>query len=106
MRLILSILLLINLGTVDCQQIQKDKQYHFYAGCTIGAWGMLTTDNDNLRPLYGIMWATAAGVGKETIDLCGYGTPEWKDLGYTIAGSVISVGIILCVSKIKKSKRR
>jgi hypothetical protein len=67
---------------------------------------MLTTNNDNLRPFYGIAWATAAGVGKETMDLCGFGQAEWKDLGATIVGGCISVGVITAIDGLFKNKKR
>lgn len=86
-------------------QIPKDKKYHLYAGATIGAWGMLTTGNDNLKPLYGVAWATAAGMGKELVDLTGYGKPEWKDLGATIIGGCISVGVITAITGLVKNKK-
>ena len=87
-------------------QIPKDKQYHLYAGATIGAWGMMTIDNQYLKPIYGIGWATIAGVGKELIDLGGFGTAEWKDIGATIIGGCISVGIITAIHGIFKNRKQ
>ena len=105
MKRILIILLLITSLTAY-SQIAKDKQYHFYAGATIGVIGTLTTDNDRLRPVYGIALATAAGIGKESMDMIGFGKPEWKDLGATVVGGVVSVGIVTGIRTIIKKVKR
>jgi hypothetical protein len=69
---------------------------------------MMTVRDWDVKPMAGICWATAAGIGKEVADKCGYGQAEWKDLGYTIIGGVISVGIITAVRGVihKKHNKR
>ncbi len=97
----LVILILLSILTINSysQMIPRDKQLHMGAGAVIGAWGMLTTQDNNGMNLWkparnGMIWGIGAGLVKEGYDLMGYGTPEWKDLGATILGSAISVGII------------
>ncbi len=77
-------------------QIAKDKQLHLGAGAVVGSWGyLLPTQSTGWKPVaYGIGTATIAGMGKELSDLGGFGTPDWKDLGATVIGGVVSVGII------------
>jgi hypothetical protein len=88
-------------------QIPKDKQYHLYAGAAIGAWGTMTTNNEYLKPIYGIGWATMAGAGKELIydKYMKLGIAEWKDFSYTLIGSCISVGIISAIKGIIKNHK-
>jgi len=95
----LVIILSFTLLNVCSSQIPRDKQFHLYVGATIGVWGMLTTDNDNLKPLYSIAWVTAAGAGKEIIydKWMKLGTPDFKDFGATVIGGFISLGIISVV---------
>jgi hypothetical protein len=91
-------------------QIPKDKQLHMYAGATIGAWGTLTVPDKGVqKEVIGVAWATIAGLGKETVDGFGFGTPDIKDVGYTVIGAVVSVTVIRGVKEIvkvvKKHKR-
>lgn len=102
--LIISLLILSATIKSYSQMIPKDKQLHLYAGAYVGAWGMLTPNypmKDNLwRPvLNGMIWAGAAGAGKELVydKLLGWGTPDWKDFGATMAGAVLSIGSITTV---------
>lgn len=90
------------------QMIPKDKQFHLEAGAVIGAWGTLLAkpeERHGWKPVItGISSATIAGIGKETYDaMCGRKF-DLKDLGATIIGGAVSVGIIkLCTPK-KKSR--
>lgn len=70
----------------------------------VSAWGsMIPQDNTGWKPfIYGVGAATIAGAGKELADLGGLGTPDLKDLGATILGGIISVGIITGVKAIIK----
>jgi hypothetical protein len=99
--LILSLSSIFLLGTA--QKIPIDKQYHFYAGATIGAWGTMTVQPKGMnQALAGLGWATLAGLGKEVFDLGVYGKFDCKDLGFTVAGAVVSTGIITGVKSIIK----
>ena len=88
---------------MNAQQIPKDKQLHFCAGATIGAWGYIIPGPKAplWKPIvYSIGTSTIAGVGKELIDLGGFGTPEWRDLGWTMIGGVVSAGILTGIKKV------
>lgn len=37
--------------------------------------------------------ALAAGIGKETLDLAGYGDPSWKDLTWDVIGTVLGLAV-------------
>ena len=92
-------------------QIQQDKQLHFGAGLVIAPWGMATVPykSDFKQSMTGMVWATGAGVLKETLDLAGFGTPEIKDLGYTVAGAITGVlivnGVKVVIREVRKNKK-
>jgi hypothetical protein len=93
--------------TFNCfSQIPKDKQYHLGAGAFFGVWGTFAGNSCEFTPekslLCGIASAMAVGLLKEGADLCGYGTPEWADLGYTVAGGAIGAGLSYVALKIFK----
>jgi hypothetical protein len=103
---IASLTSLLPMNKTDGQMIPKDKQLHLGAGAIIGAWGTLTPEKKYgwYPTLAGMGWTTAAGIGKETYDSYLGGKFDFKDLGATIIGGAISVGIIrLCTLK-KKPK--
>jgi len=101
------VILFMSINQKCSSQIPKDKQYHLYAGATIGAWGMMTTNNENLKPIYGIGWSVIAGAGKEISDkVLKTGQAEWKDLGATVIGGCISVGVISAVKGVIKNKKQ
>jgi|WetSurMetagenome_2_1015567.scaffolds.fasta_scaffold596584_2 hypothetical protein len=94
--LLLSYIFILSLA---CQaQIPKDKQLHFAAGATFGSWCFVVGDNNKYsewKPiLYDISGATIAGIGKETYDKVQGGPFDVKDLGATMIGGIVSVGII------------
>jgi len=95
--LIVSILLF--LLTSHCKaQISKDKQDHLLAGTLIGfSVSSITVDSKSVVSLaWSIGTAVVIGGGKELIydkALC-MGTPEWKDFGWTMVGSVTGFGIV------------
>ena len=72
--------------------IANDKLGHIKmcAGIALVA-SLLTT------PQIGIGVAMVVGVGKELWDLCGFGTPEWADLGADLVGSIIGTGVAICI---------
>jgi hypothetical protein len=99
-------ILIFSLGNA---QIPTDKQYHLGAGIAIGAWTTWAVSTDQ-KPilncaLYGIGISTAIGAIKEGADLCGYGTPEWADLGYTVAGGVIGTAITCTLVSIFRERK-
>ena len=72
-----------------------DKALHFSAsallaggGYALGAWGFEATYP---RLLLGAGVGLAAGVGKELVDLAGYGDPSWRDLAWDALG--VGVGV-------------
>jgi hypothetical protein len=107
-KFLLSGLLLISLFMSAHGQIAKDKQLHLGAGAVVGGWGyLIPKQTTSWKPIaYGIGTATIAGVGKELTDLGGFGTPDLKDLGATVIGGVVSVGIIAGVKAIIKTTKR
>jgi hypothetical protein len=88
--------------SADGQVIARDKQLHIGAGAVVAGWGTLIPQNNKgWKPfIYGVGSATIAGVGKEVTDLGGFGTPDFKDLGATVLGGVVSAGIITGVKAI------
>lgn len=113
MKHLLIILLLFSFLSVS-GQLPKDKQDHLMAGSLIGSWGAFLTINE--KPLKSFCWsvgpAVVIGGGKELVydKWMGQGTPEWKDFGWTVVGSVASYGIIRglkwTVEKIDKRQNR
>lgn len=95
-RFFIALLVLISITFPGHSQIAKDKQLHLGAGAVVSSWGyMIPTQSSGWKPVaYGIGTATIAGVGKELSDMGGFGTPDWKDLGATVIGGVVTVGII------------
>ena len=83
-------------------QIAKDKQMHLGAGAVVGSWGyMIPAESKGWKPIvFSIGSATVAGVGKELVDMGGFGTPDIKDLGATVIGGVVTAGIITGVRAI------
>jgi putative lipoprotein len=75
----------------------RDKALHFGASAVIAATGYgITTAFDDRRAValaVGGGVALCAGVGKETLDALGYGTPSWKDLTWDLAGIVVGLAV-------------
>ena len=105
-KFLFSGLLLISLFMSAHGQIAKDKQLHLGAGAVVAGWGyLLPSAAAGWKPMvYGLGSATLAGAGKELADMGGFGNPDWKDLGATIVGGAVSVGIILGVKAIFKKQ--
>ncbi len=80
---------------VECQ-IPKDKRDHLILGTAIGFGTSAITSNQPLPKSF--LWSTVPAivlsVGKELYDATGKGTPEWQDITYTAAGSIIGWGIV------------
>ncbi len=91
---------------VDGQIIPKDKQLHLGVGMFFGGWSYaVANDRSGWKPvIYGMVGATGIGGLKELYDLAGGGTPELMDLGATMLGGAISVGIIKLCSIKRKPK--
>jgi hypothetical protein len=103
------IIILFLFSSLAGAQIPKDKQLHFVAGTTIGSWCFLVGDHNKQsewKPvIYGISGATLAGIGKETYDKL-QGRPfDVRDLGATILGGIVSVGIIEGIRAIIKHRQ-
>jgi uncharacterized protein YfiM (DUF2279 family) len=95
---------------VSAQEVPVDKQYHLAAGAVIGMWGTFCGNSCMFSPeksaLIGMVSVTVAGIGKELWDeadyrIVDYGTGfDWKDLGATMIGGVISTGLTYAGLKI------
>ena len=70
----------------------KDKALHFGVSSLIAAGGYtigaFVFDARGHALLAGATLSAAAGIGKETLDLAGYGDPSWKDLTWDGIGMV------------------
>ena len=84
----------------SCQaQLPKDKQNHLVCGSAIGFWASSATINKPI--INSFCWSVGStvviGGSKELIydKWMGKGTPEWKDLGWTVIGGVTGWGIVI-----------
>lgn len=83
----------------------KDKALHFAASGTIAAGGYAVgaalLDARGHALILGGGLAALAGVGKEVLDLTGFGDPSWRDLAWdgigTVAGLAVAFGVDLLV---------
>jgi putative lipoprotein len=90
----------------------QDKALHFAASSTIAAGGYAVGaalfDARGHALLFGGALAAAAGIGKEALDLTGFGDPSWRDLAWdgigTFAGLAVAWGVDLLVRGVS-SKR-
>lgn len=73
-----------------------DKALHFTASAVIAgggyALGAALFDDTWPRVTLGVGVGLAAGVGKELVDLAGYGDPSWRDLTWDALG--VGVGAL------------
>jgi putative lipoprotein len=69
--------------------------YGVSAGIAAGGYvaGALLFDKQAYALASGAALALAAGVGKEAIDLAGYGDPSWKDLAWDGLGMVTGLAV-------------
>lgn len=91
--------------------LPKDKQYHLAAGIITGSWsytiGIYPDKNNYIKPvIFNIAGATFAGLTKESYDKLRGSKFDTKDLGYTIAGGIISSAIITGLRQIHFSIKR
>jgi len=102
MKKITLILTAILLTGAMSGQIAYDKKLHIGAGTVVGVWGTFAGNSLELTPeqsaLFGIGSVVVAGVGKELWDvsyrLWGYNDRfDVKDIGATLIGGVIGVGL-------------
>lgn len=86
----------------NAQVIPVDKQKHLAAGAIIGA--ISASDVKAKHPFWNaVLFSTVAGVGKEFMDL-GTGTPEAKDVYFTVAGGVIGGGVTYLIKQRMKKR--
>lgn len=73
----------------------QDKALHFgvSAGLAAGGYaaGAALFEARGHALLFGGGLALGAGVGKELVDLAGYGDPSWKDLAWDGIGTVVGL---------------
>ena len=73
----------------------KDKALHFGASGVIAAggytFGAFVLDARGHALIVGASLALAAGIGKETLDLTGFGDPSWRDLTWDVIGTATGV---------------
>ena len=95
-KILLTISMIFLSVHVFSQTIPKDKQLHIYAVSFVSAWSYTIPDNRTLwKPaVYGIGGSVIAGGGKELMDMAGFGTPDVKDFEATVAGGIITTGLI------------
>lgn len=81
----------------DDPWLGKDKLQHYgvSAGIAAGGYvaGALLFDKRACALATGAGLALAAGVGKELVDLAGYGQPSWKDLTWDGLGMVTGLAL-------------
>lgn len=109
-RLALPLALLLGLAAapahaqVDDPWFAPDKALHFgvSAGLAGAAYGLtaLATDDVGVRLGVSAGVALAAGIGKELLDLAGFGHPSWKDLTWDLLGTVTGVGLSFLVDRL------
>jgi putative lipoprotein len=75
----------------------RDKALHFAASSTVAAGGYAVGaavfDARGHALIFGGALATAAGIGKELLDLAGLGDPSWKDLAWDAIGTTTGLAI-------------
>ena len=94
--------------------IHFDKKYHIGAGTLAGVWGTFAGKSielsDEGAALFGVAAATAAGIGKEVMDvapaLFGNETARFDcmDIAATVEGGIIGAGLTYLGMKIFKRK--
>jgi uncharacterized protein YfiM (DUF2279 family) len=115
MKRLITILTAILLTSAISAQVAYDKKLHIGAGIVVGTWGTFTGNSMNWTPeqsaLFGVGSVVVAGVGKEAWDyswrIFGDTSARFdvKDLGATMIGGAVGVGLSYLGLKIfKKSK--
>lgn len=96
--LLLTLVLLAPAARADDDPwLGRDKALHFGVSASLaaGTYGV-TAAAGGTRGLslgLGAGVAAAAGIGKETLDLAGYGDPSWKDLAWDAIGLVVGLAV-------------
>ena len=84
----------------------KDKALHFGASGVIAATGYavgaFVFDARGHALIAGAALAAAAGIGKETLDLAGYGDPSWRDLTWDGIGIVAGLAVAWSVDLVAR----
>jgi uncharacterized protein YfiM (DUF2279 family) len=115
MKRLITILTAILLTSAISAQVAYDKKLHIGAGVVVGTWGTFAGNSMNWTPeqsaLFGVGSVVVAGVGKEAWDyswrIFGDTSARFdvKDLGATMIGGAVGVGLSYLGLKIfKKSK--
>lgn len=115
MKRLITILTAIFLTSAISAQVAYDKKLHIGAGVVVGTWGTFAGNSMNWTPeqsaLFGVGSVVVAGVGKEAWDyswrIFGDTSARFdvKDLGATMIGGAVGVGLSYLGLKIfKKSK--
>lgn len=77
--------------------LARDKALHFGASLAISSagytFGAAVFESRGHALLLGGGLAAAAGLGKEALDLAGYGDPSWKDLAWDGIGTLVGLGL-------------
>jgi hypothetical protein len=75
----------------DWSPFHNDKATHVFAGALIGSSAFLTAERLGYKypMLHGLFWALLAGAIKENYDKNHGGRPEYADVFWTGAGSVL-----------------
>jgi uncharacterized protein YfiM (DUF2279 family) len=107
LQIVIPFIIITFISESSCNgQIPPDKQQHFAAGYLIGFSTSVITVGQ--KPLKSLVWdvgiATLIGSAKEAYDMTGKGTPEIKDLVYTIGGSLLGYGVIQAFKKFPERK--
>ena len=78
----------------------SDKVQHAVTGTVLGivACGACFAFGWSLH--WGMLVVAVAGLGKELIDLNGYGTPEWQDAYCTICGGALGYYLVSTIQHI------
>jgi putative lipoprotein len=75
----------------------RDKALHFAASSTIAAGGYAVGaavfDARGHALIFGGALAAVAGIGKEVLDLTGFGDPSWRDLTWDGIGTVTGLAL-------------
>ncbi len=76
----------------------RDKALHFgatfvIAGGGYGIGALAGMEGYTPRLILGGSLGLGAGLGKEAIDLAGYGDPSYKDLVWDVAGTAVGLGL-------------
>lgn len=75
--------------------IPQDKANHAVYGAVLCALGVLAAQALGFPPSWGIALPGVVGALKEARDRMGYGTPDFMDFVWTIAGGLPVLAVVL-----------